>query len=114
MGIKVCASQNENTNFGPVISSFGVNPLKNDIKPSFRAILDTMRKPLSGFSKFLFFCGAVRTTFLLKKKEQHAEGRFPYLFWIRVLMTSSGAETIREAEAPAMEAMKFWDQVAAL
>lgn len=29
-------------------------------------------------------------------------------------MTSSGAEMIREAEAPAIEAMKFWDQVAAL
>lgn len=36
------------------------------------------------------------------------------MFWIRVLMTSSGAETIREADAPTMEATKFWDQVAAL
>lgn len=53
MGIKVCASQNENTSFGPVISNFGVSPLKNDVRPSFRAILDTIRKPLSGFSKFL-------------------------------------------------------------
>jgi hypothetical protein len=49
---------------------------------------DTILKPLSGFSKFLF--------------------------WIRVLMTSSGAETTSEALAPAMDATKFCDHEAAL
>jgi hypothetical protein len=68
--------------------TLGVRPLKKLPKPSLRAMLDRMRKPLSGLSKFLF--------------------------WIRVLMTSRGAETIREAEAPAMEAMKFWNQEALL
>jgi hypothetical protein len=47
-----------------------------------------MRKPDSGFSK-LRFC-------------------------IRVLITSRGAETTREALAPQMEATKFWPHVAAL
>jgi hypothetical protein len=41
-----------------------------------------MRKPLSGLSKLRF--------------------------WMRVLMTSRGADTTSEAEAPAMDAMKFW------
>jgi hypothetical protein len=35
-------------------------------------------------------------------------------FWIRVLTTSRGAETMSEAEAPAMDATKFWNQVALL
>lgn len=56
--------------------------------PSFRAILVRILKPLSGFSKFLF--------------------------WMRVLITSRGAETTREAVAPAIEAMKFWNQEALL
>jgi len=51
-------------------------------------MLDTIRKPLSGFSKFRF--------------------------WIRVLTTSRGAETTSEADAPAIEATKFWNQVALL
>ena len=80
-GINVCASQKLNTNFGPVISSFGVRPLKKLVKPSFFTMLPTILKPDSGFSKFRF-C-------------------------ILVLMTSRGAETISDAEAPAMEAMKF-------
>jgi hypothetical protein len=66
----------------------GTRPLKKADAPSFRAMLVRMRKPLSGFSKLRF--------------------------WMRVLMTSSGAETIRDAEAPAMEATKFWYHVALL
>jgi hypothetical protein len=33
-------------------------------------------------------------------------------FWMRVLTTSSGAATVMDATAPAMEAMKFCVQVA--
>jgi hypothetical protein len=51
-------------------------------------MLDTILKPLSGFSKLRF--------------------------WILVLMTSRGADTMRDALAPAIEATKFCDQVAAL
>jgi hypothetical protein len=80
-GIRVCASQKLNTNFGPVINSFGVKPLKKLVKPSFFAMFLRILNPLSGFSKFRF-C-------------------------IRVLMTSKGADTRREAEAPAIEATKF-------
>ena len=87
-GIKVCANQKLNTNFGPVINNLGVRPLKKLIAPSFRIMLLTIRKPDSGFSKFRF--------------------------WIRVLMTSRGAETIREALAPQIEATKFWSQLALL
>ena len=87
-GISVCANQKLNTSFGPVISSFGVNPLKKLVIPSFFIILPTIRNPLSGFSK-LRFC-------------------------IRVLMTSKGAESISEAEAPAMDATKFCIQDAVL
>lgn len=56
--------------------------------PSFLIMFEIIRKPLSGFSKFRF-C-------------------------IRVLMTSSGAETIKDALAPDTEATKFCDHVAAL
>ena len=70
------------------MSSFGVRPLKKLVMPSFFIILPTIRNPDSGFSK-LRFC-------------------------IRVLMTSRGAETIREAEAPAMEATKFCSHDAVL
>lgn len=87
-GIRVCANQKLKTSFGPVIKSLGVRPLKKLVIPSFFIMLETILKPLSGFSKFRV-C-------------------------IRVLMTSRGAETIREAEAPAMEAMKFWKYVAEL
>lgn len=87
-GISVCASQKEKTSLGPVINSLGTRPLKKLEKPSLRAMLDRMRKPLSGFSKLRF--------------------------WMRVLMTSSGAETTREAEAPAIEATKFSNQEALL
>jgi hypothetical protein len=62
--------------------------LKKLGKPSFLAMLLRIRKPLSGLSKLRF--------------------------WIRVLITSRGAETRREAEAPAMEATKFWNQLALL
>ncbi len=86
--MSVCASQKLNTSFGPVMSSFGVNPLKKLVIPSFFIMLLTILNPDSGFSK-LRFC-------------------------IRVLMTSNGAETIREAEAPAMEATKFWSHEAVL
>jgi hypothetical protein len=86
--MSVCASQKENTSLGPVMRSFGVRPLKNDVKPSCFIMLETIRKPLSGFSKFLF--------------------------WIRVLMTSRGAETRSEALAPAIEATKFCDHEAEL
>jgi hypothetical protein len=87
-GIRVCANQKENTSLGPVMSSLGVRPLKNEVKPSCFIILETILKPLSGFSKFLF--------------------------WMRVLITSRGAETRSEALAPAIEATKFWDHDAAL
>ena len=70
------------------MSNFGVRPLKKLVRPSFLIMLPTILKPDSGFSK-LRFC-------------------------IRVLMTSSGAETMREAEAPAMEATKFWSHDAVL
>jgi hypothetical protein len=79
--MSVWASQNEKTSLGPVMRSLGVNPLKNDVKPSFFIILEMILKPPSGFSKFLF--------------------------WILVLMTSRGAETRRDAVAPAIEATKF-------
>tara|TARA_R110002060_G_scaffold75057_4_gene84580 strand:- start:606 stop:869 length:264 start_codon:yes stop_codon:yes gene_type:complete len=68
--------------------TLGTNPLKKLETPSFFIILPTILNPLSGFSKLRF--------------------------WIRVLMTSRGAETRREAEAPAMEATKFWSQDALL
>jgi hypothetical protein len=87
-GIRVCASQKEKTSLGPVMSSLGVRPLKNEVMPSCFIMLETILKPLSGFSKFLF--------------------------WIRVLMTSRGADTTSEALAPAMEATKFCDHEAVL
>jgi hypothetical protein len=62
--------------------------LKKADAPSFLAMLLRIRKPLSGFSKLRF--------------------------WIRVLMTSRGADTTSEADAPAMEAIKFWNHVALL
>jgi hypothetical protein len=80
-GIRVWASQKLKTSFGPVINSLGVRPLKKLLNPSFLAMLERILNPLSGFSKFRF--------------------------WIRVLITSRGAETRRDADAPAMEAMKF-------
>ena len=87
-GINVCASQKLNTSLGPVLNSLGTSPLKNAVGPSYRIMLDTMRKPDSGFSKLRF--------------------------WIRVLITSSGAETTSEALAPETEATKFCVQVALL
>lgn len=80
-GIRVCASQKLNTNFGPVIKSLGVSPLKKLVMPSFLAMLLIIRRPDSGFSKLRF--------------------------WIRVFMTSRGAETTNEALAPAIDATKF-------
>jgi hypothetical protein len=53
-GMRVWASQNENTSFGPVMSSFGTRPLKKADGPSCRAMFDNIRKPLSGLSKFRF------------------------------------------------------------
>jgi hypothetical protein len=41
-------------------------------------------------------------------------GLSKFLFWMRVLMTSRGAETTSEAVAPAIEATKFWLQDALL
>lgn len=87
-GIKVCASQKEKTSLGPVIKSLGTRPLKKAPAPSFLAMLVKMRKPDSGLSKLRF--------------------------WMRVLMTSRGAETTSEAEAPAIEATKFSNHVALL
>lgn len=80
-GISVCASQKLNTSFGPVINNFGVSPLKKLVKPSFFIMLPTILNPLSGFSKFRF-C-------------------------ILVFITSNGAETTKEAVAPAIDATKF-------
>jgi hypothetical protein len=87
-GISVCASQKLNTSLGPVISSLGVSPLKKLARPSFRAMLLKMRTPDSGFSKLRF--------------------------WIRVLITSSGADTISDALAPHTDATKFCAQLAEL
>jgi hypothetical protein len=87
-GISVWANQKEKTSLGPVMSSLGVSPLKKEVGPSCFIMLDTILKPLSGFSKFLF--------------------------WMRVLMTSRGAETSSEALAPAIEATKFCDHDAEL
>ena len=70
------------------MSSLGVRPLKKLVRPSFFAMFDTMRKPDSGFSKLRF--------------------------WIRVLITSRGADTIREALAPQTDATKFCAQEAEL
>jgi hypothetical protein len=78
----------EKTNFGPTVRIFGVKPLKNDENPSFLIMLFKIWNPVSGFSKFLF--------------------------WIRVLMTSIGAETVSEATAPAIEATVFCVHVAEL
>jgi hypothetical protein len=86
--MSVWANQKEKTSLGPVIRSFGVSPLKKLVNPSFLIIFDTILKPLSGLSKFLF--------------------------WILVLMTSRGADTIKDALAPAIEATKFCVQLAAL
>lgn len=58
-----------------------MRPLKKELNPSCFIMFDTIRIPLSGLSKFRF--------------------------WIRVLMTSRGAETRSDALAPAMEATKF-------
>lgn len=87
-GISVCANQKLNTNFGPVISNLGTKPLKKLENPSYLAIFLTILNPLSFSSKFLF-C-------------------------ILVLMTSNGADTISEAEAPHIEATKFCNQDAEL
>lgn len=78
----------ENTSLGPTVKILGVRPLKNADGPSFRIIFFKICNPVSGFSKFLF--------------------------WIRVLMTSIGAETVSEATAPAIEAIVFCIQVAEL
>ena len=86
--MRVWANQKEKTSLGPVMSSLGVRPLKKEPMPSFFIMLDTILMPLSGLSKFLF--------------------------WMRVWMTSRGAETTSEAVAPAIEATKFWLQVALL
>jgi hypothetical protein len=87
-GISVWASQKLKTSLGPVMSSFGVNPLKKLLMPSCLTMLLMIRSPDSGFSNFRA--------------------------WIRVLITSRGAETTRDALAPAMEATKFCPQVAEL
>lgn len=68
--------------------TLGTRPLKKAEAPSFLAMLVRMRKPLSGLSKLRF--------------------------WMRVLMTSRGADTTSDAEAPAIEAMKFWNHEALL
>jgi len=62
--------------------------LKKLVNPSFLIMLPTILNPLSGFSKFRF--------------------------WIRVLTTSRGADTSKEADAPAIDAMKFWNHDALL
>ena len=87
-GISVCANQKLNTNFGPVINNFGVNPLKKLVNPSSLAILPTILNPLSLTSKFRF-C-------------------------ILVFTTSNGADTNKLAAAPAILATKFCPQLARL
>lgn len=53
-GIRVWANQKLKTSLGPVMSIFGVRPLKKLVIPSFFIMLDTIRKPDSGFSKLRF------------------------------------------------------------
>lgn len=84
--MKDWAKANEKTNLGPVVSNLGVNPLKKAVIPSFLSVFFRMVTPLSGLSKFLF-C-------------------------ILVLMTSKGADTTREAQAPQIDETKFWAKVA--
>jgi len=87
-GMRVCASQKEKVSFGPVMSSFGTRPLKNADGPSCRSMSLMILTPVSLASKFRF--------------------------WMRVLITSNGADTISEALEPAIEATKFWNHVAEL
>ena len=70
---------------GPTLWSYFVGDIQNNQET---ITYTTILKPLSGLSKFRF-C-------------------------IRVLITSRGAETIREADAPAIEATKFCIHVALL
>ena len=44
-GMSVCASQKLNTSFGPVMSSFGVSPLKKLETPSYRNMFPMTLKP---------------------------------------------------------------------
>lgn len=83
--MKDWARAKEKTNLGPVVNNFGVKPLKKAVIPSFFKVCLMMLNPLSELPKFLF--------------------------WILVLMTSKGAETIKDAEAPKMEVKKFWPHV---
>jgi hypothetical protein len=70
------------------MSSLGTSPLKKAEGPSCLTSFDKILNPLSGLSKFLF--------------------------WILVLITSIGDDTIREALAPAIDATKFCPHVALL
>lgn len=67
--------------FGPTTRIFGVRPLNRDETPSWRSMFFKMENPDSG----------------------KPNGRL----WIRVLITSSGAEAVIEDIAPPMEAAKF-------
>lgn len=66
--------------------TFGVRPLNRPPMPSLRTSSRKTTRPWTRVSKFAF--------------------------WMRVLMTSSGAATVMLATAPAIEATKFWAQVA--
>lgn len=80
-GIKDCATVKEKTSLGPTTRIFGVNPLKNAPNPSCLIISFIIVTPPVFVSKFAF--------------------------WIRVLTTSKGAETVIEATAPPILATKF-------
>ena len=66
--------------------TLGVNPLNSAVGPSFLTKSLITVNPLTLCSKLAF--------------------------WMRVLMVSSGAATVMDATAPAMEAMKFCVHVA--
>lgn len=66
--------------------TFGVRPLNRPPMPSLRTSSRKTTRPWTRVSKFAF--------------------------WMRVLMTSSGAATVMLATAPAIEATKFWPHVA--
>lgn len=89
-----------------------MRPLKNEVGPSCLIMLEMIRKPLSGFSKFLHITPVRGERIIAEDCRKGAISN--YLFWIRVLITSKGAETTSDEDAPAMDAMKFCPQVAAL
>ena len=57
---------------------------------------------------------AVGPSFLIRSLTTVTPDTFcsKFAFWIRVLTVSSGAATVMDATAPAIDATKFWPEVA--